>query len=76
LLRLKSKAEKRLKTQKGFEKRKQRRFNTEPVFADIKHSHNFKLFMLRGNEKVSIETGLPALAHNPMKKQPDRAYFF
>jgi hypothetical protein len=32
--------------------------------------------MLRGNEKVSIETGLPALAHNPMKKQPDRAYFF
>jgi len=68
LLRLKKKADKRLKTQKGIQKRKQRCFDTEPVFADIKHNHQFKRFMLRGIAKVSIETGLLALAHNLRKK--------
>jgi hypothetical protein len=68
LLRLKKKADKQLKTQKGIQKRKQRCFDTEPVFANIKHNHHFKRFMLRGIEKVSIETGLPALAHNLRKK--------
>jgi len=68
LNRLKGKANKRLKTKKGIKKRKQRCFDTEPVFANIKHNHNFKRFMLRGMEKVSIETGLLALAHNLRKK--------
>jgi transposase len=66
--RLKQKAEKRLKTQRGIQKRKKRCFDTEPVFANIKHNHHFKRFMLRGLEKVSIETGLLALAHNLRKK--------
>jgi transposase len=66
--RLKQKAEKRLKTSRGLQKRKQRCFDTEPVFANIKHNHHFKRFMLRGLEKVSIETGLLALAHNLRKK--------
>ncbi len=66
--RLKQKAEKRLKTSRGIQKRKQRCFDTEPVFANIKHNHHFKRFMLRGLEKVSIETGLLALAHNLRKK--------
>jgi transposase len=66
--RLKSKAEKRLKTKKGIEKRKKRGCDVEPVFANIKHNHNFKRFMLRGMEKVTIETGLLALAHNLRKK--------
>lgn len=66
--RLKQKAEKRLKTKKGVEKRKQRCFDTEPVFGNIKHNHHFKRFMLRGIEKVSVETGLIALAHNLRKK--------
>jgi transposase len=68
LNRLKQKADKRLKTKRGIQKRKQRCWDTEPVFAHIKHNHHFKRFMLRGLEKVSIETGLLALAHNLRKK--------
>lgn len=66
--RLKRKAEKRLKTKRGIEKRKKRCYDTEPVFASIKHNHNFKRFMLRGKDKVAVETGLLALAHNLRKK--------
>ena len=68
LNRLRQKADKRLKTKRGIQKRKQRCFDVEPVFAHIKHNHHFKRFMLRGLEKVSIETGLLALAHNLRKK--------
>jgi transposase len=68
LKRLKAQAERRLKSKKGIQKRKQRCFDTEPVFANIKHNHNFKRFMLRGIKKVNIETGLLALAHNLRKK--------
>lgn len=68
LNRLKQQAERRLKSKRGVQKRKQRCFDTEPVFANIKHNHNFKRFMLRGIEKVNIETGLLAIAHNLRKK--------
>lgn len=68
LNRLKQQADKRLKTTRGVQKRKQRCYDVEPVFASIKHNHNFKRFMLRGIEKVTIETGLLALAHNLRKK--------
>lgn len=67
-MRLRKAAEKRLKTKRGLQKRKQRCFDTEPVFGNIKHNHQFKRFMLRGLEKVAIETGLLALAHNLRKK--------
>lgn len=67
-VRLKEAAEKRLKSSRGIQKRKQRCFDTEPVFANIKHNHHFKRFMLRGLEKVTVETGLLALAHNLRKK--------
>jgi transposase len=66
--RLKQKADKRLKSKRGIQKRKQRCFDTEPVFANIKHNHHFKRFMLRGIQKVTVETGLLALAHNLRKK--------
>lgn len=66
--RLKQKATKRLKTKRGIQKRKQRCFDIEPVFANIKHNHQFKRFMLRGIDKVNIEIGLLALAHNLRKK--------
>jgi len=68
LNRLRRQADKRLKSKRGIKKRKQRCWDTEPVFAQIKHNHQFKRFMLRGIEKVSIETGLLALAHNLRKK--------
>jgi len=66
--RLKQKAQNRLKTKRGIQKRKQRCFDTEPVFAQIKHNHQFKRFLLRGIDKVSVEFGLLALAHNLRKK--------
>ena len=68
LNRLKQKADKRLKSKRGIQKRKQRCFDTEPVFANIKHNHHFKRFMLRSIKKVNIETGLLAMAHNLRKK--------
>ncbi len=68
LNRLKQQADKRLKSKRGIQKRKQRCWDVEPVFGNIKHNHHFKRFMLRGLEKVSIETGLLALAHNLRKK--------
>ena len=66
--RLKDQAEQKLLSEEGIVKRKQRCFDVEPVFANIKHNHYFKRFMLRGIEKVTIETGLLALAHNLRKK--------
>lgn len=68
LNRLKQQADKRLKSKRGIQKRKKRCYDTEPVFANIKHNHHFKRFMLRGIKKVSIETGLLAIAHNLRKK--------
>jgi len=68
LNRLRTRAFKRLNTKKGIQKRKQRCYDVEPVFAAIKHNHHFKRFMLRGIEKIHIETGLLALAHNLRKK--------
>ena len=68
LRRLKQKADKRLKSSKGVAKRKQRCHDTEPVFANIKHNHQFRRFHLRGKSKVTTEMGLLALAHNLRKK--------
>lgn len=68
LNRLRNKVDKRLKTKRGIEKRKRRCHEVEPVFAYLKQNHHFKRFMLRGIEKVNVETGLLALAHNLRKK--------
>ena len=68
LNRLRAQAVKRLNTKKGIQKRKQRCYDVEPVFAAIKHNHKFNRFTLRGIEKVNVETGLLALAHNLRKK--------
>ena len=57
-----------LNSESGIKKRKQRCHDVEPVFANIKNNHNFRRFMLRGKEKVSIEWGLLAIAQNLRKK--------
>jgi len=41
---------------------------TPAIVCQHKHNHGFKGFMLRGKQKVTIETGLLALAHNLRKK--------
>jgi transposase len=65
---LKQQANKRLLSEEGIYHRKKRCWEVEPVFANIKNNHHFRRFMLRGKDKVAIETGLLALSHNLRKK--------
>ena len=67
LQRLKQQAKEKLLSEKGIAHRKRRCWDVEAVFGNIKQNMNFKRFMLRGLEKVEIETGLVALAHNLKK---------
>lgn len=64
LRKLKRKANAVLTSGEGLRHRKKRPADIEPVFANIKHNKNFKRFMLKGINKVEIETGLLAIAHN------------
>jgi hypothetical protein len=64
---LRNKARERLRSEKGINHRKQRPVDVEPVFGIIKHNRGFKRFMLRGLNKVEIEFGLLAIAHNLKK---------
>jgi len=66
--RLRQKARTLLTSEKGVNKRKKRVVDTEPVFANIKQNKHFRRFMLRGMQKVEIEWGLIALAHNLRKR--------
>ena len=68
LNRLKDKAHLLLNSELGIAHRKKRCYDVEPVFGNIKHNHGFKRFMLRGKQKVEIEWGLIAIAHNIRKK--------
>lgn len=67
LIRHKQKAKERLLSQEGIAKRKQRCWDVEAVFGNIKQNMNFKRFMLRGLDKINVEMGLIALAHNLKK---------
>ena len=58
----------KLESETGIYHRKKRCADVEPVFANIKNNHYFKRFRLRGLEKVSVEAGLLALAHNLRKR--------
>ncbi|MCV6631185.1 MAG: IS1182 family transposase [Flavobacteriaceae bacterium] len=58
----------RLNSDDGLQKRKKRTADVEPVFAHIKSNRNFKRFTHKGIEKVELEFGLHALAHNIRKK--------
>ena len=54
-------------SQRGEKLRKQRCWDVETVFAQLKNNKGFKRYHLRGQNKVEIETGLLALAHNLRK---------
>jgi transposase len=58
---------KRLTSDDGLQRRKKRTADVEPVFAHIKSNRNFKRFTHKGIEKVELEFGLHALAHNMRK---------
>lgn len=72
LVRLKAKANEKLLSQEGIAHRKQRCWDVEAVFGNIKQNMNFKRFFLRGINKVETEMGLIAMAHN-LKKVSLRA---
>lgn len=57
-----------LNSEQGIYYRKKRPWDVEPVFANIKHNHCYRRFMLRTKPKVEIEAGLLAIAHNIRKK--------
>jgi transposase len=68
LNRHKQQARERLTGEEGIKHRKQRPQDVEPVIGNIKQNKGFRRFMLRGKEKVSIEIGLIAIAHNLKKR--------
>lgn len=67
LARLKQKAKEKLLSKEGIAHRKQRCWDIEAIFGNIKQNMGFKRFMLRGIEKVETELGLIAMAHNLKK---------
>lgn len=67
LAEIRTKAYELLTSEKGVKLRKQRCHDVETVFGQIKNNKGFRRFHLRGREKVDIEIGLLALAHNLRK---------
>lgn len=67
LIKLKAKAREKLLSEEGLKHRSQRPADVEAVFGNIKQNKKFTRFNLRGKEKVMIEAGLIALAHNLAK---------
>jgi transposase len=71
--RLKEAATGRLSSEQGIALRKRRCCEPEPVFGNLKHNHGFRRFLLRGQPKVEVETGLHSLAHNLRKLTKERS---
>jgi hypothetical protein len=65
--RLREQAKARLCSDMGLARRSRRPIEPETVFGNIKHNKKFKRFTMRGKDKVSLEFGLMALAHNLSK---------
>ena len=63
----KQEAKERLNTEQGIKYRKKRPVDVEPVFAQIKHNHGFRRFLLKGLTKTEVEIGLLSIAHNLRK---------
>ena len=63
----KSQAKTLLTSAEGIARRKQRATDVEPVFANLKYNKGKGRYLLRGKEKVEIETGLLVIAHNLAK---------
>jgi transposase len=63
----KAQAKEKLTSAKGIEVRKQRGIEVESVFGDLKYNMKHERFILRSLEKVYVEYGLLAIAHNLRK---------
>lgn len=67
LKRLKQKSKELLLSPEGVRHRGQRPADVEQAFGNLKWNKGFKRFLLRGIDKVEIEFGLLAIAHNISK---------
>ncbi|WP_421888853.1 IS1182 family transposase [Marinoscillum sp.] len=67
LNRHKQKVKQNLQSEQGLKHRSKRPWDVEAVFGAIKHNRGFRRFMLKGMDKVEIEAGLLAIAHNLAK---------
>jgi transposase len=67
LLKHKEKVKENLLSEQGIKYRKKRSVEPESVFGQIKQNKGFRRFSLRGLEKVEVEFGLVAIAHNIQK---------
>lgn len=67
-----ARAREKLLSEQGLAHRSQRPVDVEAVFGNIKQNKQFTRFLLRGIEKVAIEAGLMALAHNLAKAAKQR----
>jgi transposase len=65
--RLRGEAKARLMADKGIALRKRRCWEVESVFGHIKQCRGFRRFLMKGLEKVRVEWGLLAIAHNALK---------
>lgn len=57
-----------LTSEQGLKHRSKRPWDVEATFGALKHNKGFRRFMMKGLDKVEIEAGLLALAHNLAKK--------
>lgn len=64
---LKEKAKELLNCELGLAHRSKRPIEVEAVFGQLKSNNKFSRFTLRGLEKVNLEFGLMAIAHNLRK---------
>jgi hypothetical protein len=64
---LKEKAKELLNSELGLAHRSKRPIEVEAVFGQLKSNNKFNRFTLRGLEKVNLEFGLMAMAHNLRK---------
>ena len=73
LLEYKRKARELLMSEEGMKHRSKRPVEVEAVFGQLKKNKHFNRFLLRGLNKVEVEFGLLAMAHNLMKLMKNRA---
>lgn len=67
LNRLKAAEKEKLLSQEGLKHRSQRPQDVEAAFGNLKNNKDFKRFLCRGKDKVEVEFGLLAIAHNLAK---------
>lgn len=72
---MKAKAKTALECEEKAELYSRRKIEVESVFGHIKGNRSFRRFSLRGLEKVHVEFGIVALAHNLLKVAGTRLLF-